>query len=93
MLDAAFRDDGSVLDVQVADPGERAEMARSGQVQAALLAVPAGGADWGSGAAGPGDSEHHVGSGMGHLVELAAVWTQGRGGKPEPLEEPVTVFS
>ena len=45
-LDAAFRDDGSVLDVQVADPADRAEMVRSGQVQAALLTVPADGADW-----------------------------------------------
>jgi hypothetical protein len=45
-LDAAFRDDGSILDVQVADPAERAEMVRSGQVQAALLAVPADGDDW-----------------------------------------------
>ena len=47
-LDAAFRDDGSVLDVHVADPGDRAEMVRSGQVQAALLTVPADGADWGA---------------------------------------------
>jgi DNA-binding transcriptional LysR family regulator len=45
-LDAAFRDDGSVLDVHVADPGDRAEMVRSGQVQAALLTVTADGADW-----------------------------------------------
>ena len=34
-LDAAFRDGGCVLEVQVADPGDRAEMVRSGQVQAA----------------------------------------------------------
>jgi DNA-binding transcriptional LysR family regulator len=45
-LDAAFHDAGSVLDIKVADPGERAEMIRTGQVQAALLAVPTGGADW-----------------------------------------------
>ncbi|MBV9796113.1 MAG: LysR family transcriptional regulator [Actinobacteria bacterium] len=67
MLDAAFRDDGSVLDVQVADPGERAEMARSGQVQAALLAVPADGADWAvplgvAGRANGGAGPLHLGS-------------------------------
>ena len=45
-LDAAARDDGTVLDVRIADPGERTELLRSGQVQAALLAVPPGGAEW-----------------------------------------------
>jgi DNA-binding transcriptional LysR family regulator len=44
--DAAARDKGIVLDIRAADPGERAELLRSGWVQAALIAVPPGGADW-----------------------------------------------
>jgi DNA-binding transcriptional LysR family regulator len=46
LLDAAVRDKGTVLDILVADPGERAELLRSGRVQAALIAVPPDGADW-----------------------------------------------
>jgi DNA-binding transcriptional LysR family regulator len=46
LLDAAVRDKGTVLDIHTADPGERAELLRSGRVQAALIAVPPDGADW-----------------------------------------------
>jgi DNA-binding transcriptional LysR family regulator len=46
LLDAAVRDQGIVLDIHTADPGERAELLRSGRVQAALIAVPPDGADW-----------------------------------------------
>ena len=46
LLDAAVRDKGTVLDIQAADPPERAELLRSGRVQAAIIAVPADGADW-----------------------------------------------
>ena len=46
MLDSATRDRGTVLDIRTAEPGERAELLRSGRVQAALLAVPPDGADW-----------------------------------------------
>jgi DNA-binding transcriptional LysR family regulator len=46
MLDGAVRDKGTVLDIHTADPGERAELLRSGRVQAALIAVPPDSADW-----------------------------------------------
>jgi len=46
LLDAAVRDKGIVLDIRAAGPGERAELLRAGQVQAALIAVPPDGADW-----------------------------------------------
>jgi DNA-binding transcriptional LysR family regulator len=57
-LDAAVRDKGTVLDIHTAAPGERAELLRSGRVQAALLAVPPDGADWivPLGAAAPSDA-------------------------------------
>jgi DNA-binding transcriptional LysR family regulator len=46
LLDAAARSQGTVLDFRPADPAERAELLRSGQVRAALLAVPPDSADW-----------------------------------------------
>lgn len=46
LLDAAVQDTGAILDIRTADPAERAELLRSGQVQAALIAVPPDGADW-----------------------------------------------
>jgi DNA-binding transcriptional LysR family regulator len=46
MLDAAARRQGTVLDFRSAGPAERAELLRSGQVRAALLAVPPADADW-----------------------------------------------
>lgn len=46
MLDAAARDKDTVLDFRSAGPAERAELLRSREVRAALLAVPAADADW-----------------------------------------------
>src|SRR5579859_7630337 len=46
LFDASVRDQGIVLDIGTADPGERTELLRSGRVQAALIAVPPEGADW-----------------------------------------------
>jgi DNA-binding transcriptional LysR family regulator len=46
LFDAAVRDKGTVLDIHTADPAERAELLRSGRVQAALVAVPPDSADW-----------------------------------------------
>jgi DNA-binding transcriptional LysR family regulator len=46
LFDAAVRDQGTVLDIRTADPPDRAELLRSGRVQAALIAVPPDGADW-----------------------------------------------
>jgi DNA-binding transcriptional LysR family regulator len=45
-LDAAVRGKGTVLDIHTAGPGGRAELLRTGRVQAALIAVPPDGADW-----------------------------------------------
>jgi DNA-binding transcriptional LysR family regulator len=46
MLDAAAREQGTVLDFRTAAPAERAELVRSREVRAALLAVPPGDATW-----------------------------------------------
>jgi hypothetical protein len=46
VLDAAARRQGTVLDFRSAGPAERAELLRSGQVRAALLAVPPAEGDW-----------------------------------------------
>ena len=46
ILDAAARRQGTVLVFRSAGPAERAELLRSGQVRAALIAVPPGDADW-----------------------------------------------
>lgn len=45
-LDAAARAGGTVLDFRTAGPAERAELIRSGEVRAAMLAVPPSDADW-----------------------------------------------
>jgi DNA-binding transcriptional LysR family regulator len=57
MLGAAARGQGTVLDFRAAGPAERAELLRSSQVRAALVAVPPDGADWTVplGAASPAD--------------------------------------
>ncbi|MFK0115275.1 LysR family transcriptional regulator [Streptomyces sp. NPDC090994] len=46
LLDAAARDQGTVLDLRPAGPAERAELLRSHDVRAALLALPRDEADW-----------------------------------------------
>jgi hypothetical protein len=46
LLDAAARDEGTVLDVRSAGPAERAELLRAQEVRAALVAVPPAEADW-----------------------------------------------
>jgi DNA-binding transcriptional LysR family regulator len=46
MLAAAARGQGTVLDFRSAGPAERAGLLRSGQVRAALAAVPPADADW-----------------------------------------------
>lgn len=46
LLGAAVQDKGTILDIQAGDPGERAELLRTGRVQAAFIAVPPDGADW-----------------------------------------------
>ncbi|MFC9238116.1 LysR family transcriptional regulator [Streptomyces decoyicus] len=68
MLDAAARDEDTVLDFRTAGPAERTELLRSREVRAALVAVPPTGADWTVplGVASPTDS----GSGPLHLETL-----------------------
>jgi DNA-binding transcriptional LysR family regulator len=46
LLDAAARDQGTVLDLRSAGPAERAELLRTRQVRTALTAVPPADADW-----------------------------------------------
>jgi DNA-binding transcriptional LysR family regulator len=46
LLDAAARDQDLILDFRCAGPAERAELLRSREVRAALIAVPPEGADW-----------------------------------------------
>lgn len=46
MLDAAAREEGTVLDFRAAGPVERAELLRSREVRVALVAVPQGEATW-----------------------------------------------
>ncbi len=46
LLDAAARDQDVILDFRCAGPAERAELLRSRDVRAALIAVPPDGADW-----------------------------------------------
>jgi len=46
LLDAAAREAGTVLEFRTAGPAERAELLRSREVRAALVAVPPGEADW-----------------------------------------------
>ncbi|MET7796147.1 LysR family transcriptional regulator [Streptomyces decoyicus] len=68
MLDAAARDEDTVLDFRTAGPAERTELLRSREVRAALVAVPPAGADWTVplGVASPTDS----GRGPLHLETL-----------------------
>ncbi|QZY20959.1 LysR family transcriptional regulator [Streptomyces decoyicus] len=68
MLDAAARDEDTVLDFRTAGPAERTELLRSREVRAALVAVPPAGADWTVplGVASPADS----GRGPLHLETL-----------------------
>jgi DNA-binding transcriptional LysR family regulator len=46
LLDAAARDEGTVLDLRSAGPAERAELLRANEVRTALTAVPPDDADW-----------------------------------------------
>jgi DNA-binding transcriptional LysR family regulator len=46
LLDAAAREEGTVLDLRPAGPAERGELLRSHEVRTALTAVPPAGADW-----------------------------------------------
>jgi DNA-binding transcriptional LysR family regulator len=46
LLDAAARDEGTVLDLRSAGPAERAELLRAHEVRTALTAVPPADADW-----------------------------------------------
>lgn len=45
-LNAAAHEQGTVLDFRPAGPADRAELVATGQVRAALVAVPPAGADW-----------------------------------------------
>ncbi|MCW2948579.1 MAG: LysR family transcriptional regulator [Actinoallomurus sp.] len=46
MLEAAAREEGTILDFRTAAPAERAELLRSREVRVALVAVPQGEATW-----------------------------------------------
>jgi DNA-binding transcriptional LysR family regulator len=83
LLDAAARRQGIVLDFRPADPAGRAELLRSRQVRAAVLAVPPAGADWTVplGAASPAGTGPHplyidtLRPGRGQ-VSMPRVWIQ-----------------
>lgn len=45
-LNAAAHEQGTLLDFRPAGPAERTELVATGQVRAALVAVPSAGADW-----------------------------------------------
>lgn len=76
MLDSAAREGETVLDFRPAGPVERAELLRSHEVRAALVAVPPAGADW-TVALGVASPAGGSGTGPLHLETLRPGRTQG----------------
>jgi DNA-binding transcriptional LysR family regulator len=64
LLDAAARDDGTVLDLRTAGPAERLEMLRSHEVRVAVVAAPPDEATWvvplGAAATAPAEGPLHL---------------------------------